>query len=41
MQIVTDSESADEETVMLVVCNAPREGGGFAVALVQLYQMDI
>jgi YegS/Rv2252/BmrU family lipid kinase len=32
MQIVTDGESWDEETVMLVACNAPREGGGFAVA---------
>jgi diacylglycerol kinase family enzyme len=32
MQIVTDGESWDEETTMLVACNAPREGGGFAVA---------
>lgn len=32
MHIVTDSESWDEETIMIVACNAPREGGGFAVA---------
>ena len=32
MQIVTEGESWDEETIMLVACNAPREGGGFAVA---------
>jgi YegS/Rv2252/BmrU family lipid kinase len=32
MHITTDSESWDEETIMLVVCNGPREGGGFLVA---------
>jgi len=32
MHIVTDSETWDEETIMLVVCNGPREGGGFLVA---------
>ena len=32
MHIVTDSEAWDEDTMMLVACNAPREGGGFAVA---------
>ena len=32
MHIVTDGESWDEETIMLVACNGPREGGGFAVA---------
>jgi diacylglycerol kinase family enzyme len=32
MHINTESTSWDEETVMLVVCNGPREGGGFLVA---------
>jgi diacylglycerol kinase (ATP) len=32
MHIVTDGETWDEETIMLVVCNGPREGGGFLVA---------
>ena len=31
MHIKTDRETWDEETVMLVVCNGPREGGGFLV----------
>ena len=32
MHIVTDLEQWDDETIMLVVCNGPREGGGFLVA---------
>ncbi|MFZ0531981.1 MAG: diacylglycerol kinase family protein [Anaerolineales bacterium] len=32
MHIVTDGETWDDETIMLVVCNGPREGGGFLVA---------
>jgi diacylglycerol kinase (ATP) len=32
MQITADSETWAEETIMLVVCNGPREGGGFLVA---------
>jgi diacylglycerol kinase (ATP) len=32
MHIVTDRETWDEETIMLVVCNGPREGGGFLVS---------
>ena len=32
MHISTESESWSEETIMLVVCNGPREGGGFMVA---------
>lgn len=32
MHIVTDSETWDDEIHMLVVCNGPREGGGFLVA---------
>jgi YegS/Rv2252/BmrU family lipid kinase len=32
MQIQTDSETFDEEVLMLTVCNGPREGGGFRVA---------
>lgn len=32
MHITTDQESWDEETAMIVVCNGPREGGGFLVA---------
>jgi diacylglycerol kinase (ATP) len=32
MHIIADKESWEEETHMLVACNGPREGGGFAVA---------
>jgi diacylglycerol kinase family enzyme len=32
MHITTDAETWDEATIMLVVCNGPREGGGFFVA---------
>jgi YegS/Rv2252/BmrU family lipid kinase len=32
MHIVTEQESWDEDTIMLVACNGPREGGGFSVA---------
>jgi len=32
MHVVTDQENWDEEIIMLVVCNGPREGGGFLVA---------
>jgi diacylglycerol kinase (ATP) len=32
MQIVTDEATWEEQTLMLVVCNGPREGGGFLVA---------
>ena len=32
MHIVTDTESWNEETIMLAICNGPREGGGFLVA---------
>ncbi len=32
LHILTDQEKWDEETVMLTVCNGPREGGGFLVA---------
>jgi len=32
MQIKTDQESWSEETMMIVICNGPREGGGFLVA---------
>jgi YegS/Rv2252/BmrU family lipid kinase len=32
MNIITDLESWAEETMMMVVCNGPREGGGFLVA---------
>jgi len=32
MKIETDSGSWEEETIMFVVCNGPREGGGFSVA---------
>jgi diacylglycerol kinase (ATP) len=32
MHITTDTETWAEETIMLVVCNGPREGGGFLVA---------
>jgi YegS/Rv2252/BmrU family lipid kinase len=32
MSIVTEQESWDEDTLMLVLCNGGREGGGFKVA---------
>ncbi len=32
MHIETDRDTWDEETIMFVVCNGPREGGGFSVA---------
>jgi diacylglycerol kinase (ATP) len=32
MQVTTDLESWNERMVMLVVCNGPREGGGFNIA---------
>jgi diacylglycerol kinase (ATP) len=32
LSIRVDDQSWDEETMMLVACNGPREGGGFAVA---------
>lgn len=32
LHIQTDAESWDEETIMLTICNGPREGGGFMVA---------
>jgi len=32
MQIKTDEEEWDEKTLMMVICNGPREGGGFLVA---------
>jgi diacylglycerol kinase (ATP) len=32
MHIETDLESWDDETIMFVACNGPREGGGFLVA---------
>ncbi len=32
MRIETDNGSWEEETIMFVVCNGPREGGGFSVA---------
>jgi len=32
MHIVTDGEAWDEKTIMMVACNGPREGGGFAIA---------
>ncbi len=32
MQISTDQETWEEETIMFVLCNGPREGGGFLVA---------
>jgi YegS/Rv2252/BmrU family lipid kinase len=32
MHITTDTESWEEETIMMVLCNGPREGGGFLVA---------
>jgi YegS/Rv2252/BmrU family lipid kinase len=32
MIITTDEESFEQDTLMLVICNGPREGGGFFVA---------
>lgn len=32
MRITSDNESIDQETLMFVACNGPREGGGFYVA---------
>lgn len=32
MQITTDQEEIDQEVLMFVACNGPREGGGFHVA---------
>jgi diacylglycerol kinase family enzyme len=32
MHISTDMESWDEKTIMMTLCNGPREGGGFLVA---------
>jgi diacylglycerol kinase family enzyme len=32
MQITTDTETWNEKTIMLTICNGPREGGGFLVA---------
>jgi len=32
MKVTTDEETWDEEYLMLVVCNGPREGGGFILA---------
>lgn len=32
MHIQTDAESWEDETMMLTICNGPREGGGFLVA---------
>ncbi|TFH36459.1 MAG: diacylglycerol kinase family lipid kinase [Anaerolineales bacterium] len=32
MKIVTDQEEIDQEVLMFVACNGPREGGGFYVA---------
>ena len=32
MHFKTDEESWDDENMMMVVCNGPREGGGFLVA---------
>jgi len=32
IKIQTDRETWNEETMMLVICNGPREGGGFMVA---------
>lgn len=32
MHITSDQEKWDDETTMLVICNGPREGGGFLVA---------
>jgi YegS/Rv2252/BmrU family lipid kinase len=38
MKIVTDRENWEEETLMLVLCNGAREGGGFLVAPAALNQ---
>lgn len=32
MKIITDEETIEQEVLMLVLCNGPREGGGFFVA---------
>jgi diacylglycerol kinase (ATP) len=32
MQIETDGEKWEQENIMLVICNGPREGGGFMIA---------
>jgi diacylglycerol kinase family enzyme len=32
LKVETDQESWEEGTIMLVLCNGPREGGGFMVA---------
>jgi YegS/Rv2252/BmrU family lipid kinase len=32
MHIVADGQAWEEKTIMIVACNGPREGGGFAVA---------
>ena len=32
MYISTDKEAWNEETIMVTLCNGPREGGGFTVA---------
>jgi YegS/Rv2252/BmrU family lipid kinase len=32
LQVETDKENWDENTIMLTLCNGPREGGGFHVA---------
>jgi diacylglycerol kinase family enzyme len=32
MQYQSDEEQWDEKTMMMVICNGPREGGGFLVA---------
>lgn len=32
MQIETDKEKLEQENIMVVVCNGPREGGGFMIA---------
>jgi len=32
MQVTTDQETLDEKYLMLVLCNGPREGGGFIIA---------
>lgn len=32
LQVKTDQESWEQETLMFVICNGPREGGGFLVA---------
>jgi diacylglycerol kinase family enzyme len=32
LKVKTDQETWDEKTMMFVICNGPREGGGFMVA---------